>query len=395
MKIHPIQQQFNTVKQITKTVFCGKAKNKKPVCDSFERSSVINSKNAASEKPDIIFSTLEKMGEDRSRFRSFDFEKEGLVLSLNYPREAFIEDVASILEGLSEEEKRRLYSEFHFQLIKNEDKKLLEGYPQKSTMRLNDGLNGTRQRLNQTIQKFSKNNPVQIEGEEELSEQLTLLFGAMPELYTTVGKKQNKTHDFTLDIHTLNVLQKTMNNPKYQALSDEDKKTMQMAALLHDISKKEGINDELHAETGAIAAYSILERLNMPKEKRRDVPKLIFEHEWLKNYNSPNKNKAERLDYVKSLAQRLKKGNLAKMEAILTESDMKSVKRDGAFFKHYKEAFIQGTTELAEFTEQIKNSVLIFPNIKLLNRKKGDVAQNGGLAAAAPEKKAAAGNAAL
>lgn len=371
MKIYPIQEQQIKISNKPNFAFLGKtARETSFPCDFFDKAVGAKYKINAKDKRNTFFSTLDTIEKNGSTFRTFNFEQNGLFLSLRYSREDFIKDVADILDKRSEEEKKKLSSEFNFQLTENGDKKGLEGYPKTSGLRINDGLNDTRQKLNQAIQKFNENNSVNIEGEEELSEQLTLLFGAMPELYTMAGKKQNKTHDFTLDIHTLSVLQKTMNNPKYQTLSDENKKTMQLTALLHDISKKEGINDELHAETGAVEVFSILERLGVSREKRKNISQLIKEHEWLKNYNSPNKNEAERSEFAKDLGFRLKKGDLAKMEIILTEADMKSVKRDGAFFKHYKKAFVLGTQELANYAQQMKNAVLIFPNIKLLNKRK-------------------------
>ena len=360
MKIYPIQEQQFKISNSKTNVFLGNRKTRGLPFDSFSKKPLTSLSKTETNKKEALFLGLSEIEKSESKFRTFDFEKEGLVLSLNYPKEAFIQDVEHILNRKSEEEKKKLYLEFNFQLTKNGDKTGLEGHPRQSKTKTDDGLFNTREKLNQAIQKFNENNSIQIEGEEELSSELTLLFNAAPELYTTVGKKQNKTHDFTLDIHTLCVLQNVMNDPDFETLNEDDKKTLQITALLHDITKKEGINDEAHAETGAIAASSILERLNLPNKKRKDVSKLIEEHEWLKNYNSPNKNEFERTEYAKSLATRLKNGNLAKMEIVLTKADMLAVKKEGAFFEHYKKAFYQGKKELLAFSKPKNNFFHIF-----------------------------------
>ena len=40
------------------------------------------------------------------------------------------------------------------------------------------------------------------------------------------------------------------------------------------------------------------------------------------------------------------------MEVILTKADMMAVKKEGAFFEHYKKAFYQGKKELMGFAAQ-------------------------------------------
>lgn len=356
MKIYPIQkQQINISK--TMPAFKGGARKTNLPYDVFEKGNLATSKKTSEiNEPSFIFA-LSKIEDKQSAFRNFDFEKEGFHIELKYPRKAFIEDVETILKGKSEEEKEKLFSDFGFRLIKSNGTKSLEGYPKTKRCNIFGAKDKKEEELNRAVKKFSEDNSILIEGEDELSFELTGIFSTFPELYTTVGKKQNNTHDFTLDIHTLCVLQNVMNDPDFEMLDEDDKRLLQITALLHDISKKEGVNDETHAETGAIAANFILKKIKMPKKKKEDISKLIQEHEWLKNYNSPRKNEFERTEFAKQLAQRLKEKRLAKMEVILTKADMMAVKKEGAFFEHYKKAFYQGKKELMGFAAQ-KNSCL-------------------------------------
>ena len=233
MKIYPIQEQQFKISNSKTNVFLGNRKTRGLPFDSFSKKPLTSLSKTETNKKEALFLGLSEIEKSESKFRTFDFEKEGLVLSLNYPKEAFIQDVEHILnrkseskfrtfdfekEGLvlslnypkeafiqdvehilnrkSEEEKKKLYLEFNFQLTKNGDKTGLEGHPRQSKTKTDDGLFNTREKLNQAIQKFNENNSIQIEGEEELSSELTLLFNAAPELYTTVGKKTKQNSRF-------------------------------------------------------------------------------------------------------------------------------------------------------------------------------------------------------
>ena len=61
----------------------------------------------------------------------------------------------------------------------------------------------------------------------------------LPELYTIIGKVQHKTHDYTVDVHTLVVLQECVNNPFFNTLNSKEKHELMFASLLHDITKEE------------------------------------------------------------------------------------------------------------------------------------------------------------
>ena len=55
------------------------------------------------------------------------------------------------------------------------------------------------------------------------------LIQGFPEFTSIIGKVQHGTHAYTVDIHTLKVLQDVMNDPYYNRLSDMDKTVVKFA----------------------------------------------------------------------------------------------------------------------------------------------------------------------
>lgn len=105
---------------------------------------------------------------------------------------------------------------------------------------------------------------------------LNYIFNAIPDLKDTIGRKQVR-HTYTLDKHIISVAQNVVNNDEYKKLDDNDKKLLLIAALMHDITKKEGGADPQHPLSGAELAYFVLK--NVLNEKDRiTVANLIYNH---------------------------------------------------------------------------------------------------------------------
>ena len=101
--------------------------------------------------------------------------------------------------------------------------------------------------------------------------------------------KQINGHQYSLDIHILNVLQKSLNNPLYEKvdeygfplLDDESKIVLKFSALMHDIGKMYmSGKDEGHAERSAEYVYSILDRFNLPTRVKNRIINIINNHHW-------------------------------------------------------------------------------------------------------------------
>ncbi len=164
---------------------------------------------------------------------------------------------------------------------------------------------------------------------EKFRDKMTNLLKLFPEFMTTIEKKQNGEHKYTLDQHILrvvaNVLQSFEELPK-NTLDDNEKKLLLTAALLHDISKKEGISDKEHPKTGAFYADTVLTKLNLSQEDRAIIYKLIDKHEWGDEYNLINDSNT--ILKNTEIAFDLKEDKLEIMSYILTQADIKGIGKD-------------------------------------------------------------------
>ena len=173
-----------------------------------------------------------------------------------------------------------------------------------------------------------------------MTKYLNVIVKALPEFLTLIDKVQHKTHSYSVDVHTLKVLQGVMQNLKYTFLPEEDRRVLQIAVLLHDITKKEGEIDKSHPTCGAKDTGFILNKFGMTSDLRKRICLIIKNHDWLERYNKG-------LTSAEDFADELKNGNDFLMLAIMAEADLKAVKRDGEFYERYKDVLDRGFKEIS------------------------------------------------
>jgi UTP:GlnB (protein PII) uridylyltransferase len=150
----------------------------------------------------------------------------------------------------------------------------------------------------------------------------------IPEWNRILGCKQHNIHDFTLDIHTLTVVKYVQNHKDYDALCDEDKLVLMYSAFLHDIAKNEGEVDKAHPSKGAELAKAILGRLKFQEEFVNDVYLMIKYHQVL-GFTISEKVHYENHEFPVMFPTE----RILDLQAILSVSDIKSVKKDEGLFK--------------------------------------------------------------
>lgn len=288
------------------------------------------------------------------------YEAEGLPLT--YPRDSFLNDLNSIFKNLTSNEKTELLDKLNISAIENKGK--IIGY---------DGIIDLSQLKPQGIEgevlkianRFIKENSVAT-GNNELDKALNSLISGMPEFINTIGKKQHSTHDYTLDIHILTVLKEAMKNPLYEKLTNEEKFALKLTAVLHDISKAHNTVDKEHPHLSALYARDILNRntLTIDIDTKNRIYELIKNHHWLESYNKQNASSAE----IAGLFR--KKGDL-KIARILSEADLKGVKKNYAYFETFKDAL--SSDKLSPIEDEIRKinttGQIFLPN-KIINPKK-------------------------
>ncbi len=217
--------------------------------------------------------------------KEFDFAQFGKQgLPLRYSRADFNTKVESLLQDLSEDEVQLILK--HFGLERGEAG--FDGLPNNRVFentKVSEQARVAAAKIQKEIENFTVNNEVMI-ANPEIKEVLDGLVRGMPEFTSIVGKQQHGTHAYSVDIHTLKVLQSAMNNPLYQTLSDLDKTILKYSIILHDLGKKGGVVDQGHAGLSADYTASILERYSFQTSVKDRVIDIVDNHHWFEKYNT-------------------------------------------------------------------------------------------------------------
>ena len=266
---------------------------------------------------------------------SFDFKP-----GLKYSRTDFISDIIRIISPYDTNVQTDMTGFFGFLIEKNaEGKNTIKGYP--SVVNLDrDDIAPDAVKIFDCVKRFTLDNEVVVYNNKAMTKYLNVIVKALPEFLTLIDKVQHKTHSYSVDVHTLKVLQGVMQNPKYTFLPEEDRRVLQIAVLLHDITKKEGEIDKSHPTCGAKDTGFILNKFGMTSDLRKRICLIIKNHDWLERYNKG-------LTSAEDFADELKNGNDFLMLAIMAEADLKAVKRDGEFYERYKDVLDRGFKEIS------------------------------------------------
>ena len=297
---------------------------------------------------------------------NIDFNK--VELKLNMSRQDFTKKAQNIMSNLDDNEKRRVMDYFGFEINNNK----LKGYP----INLNNGEklaeiadNKTKaviERLRPVVVEFSEKNPVTVvNGNKAFEKALNEVLVGLPELRPMIGKPQHATHAYTLDLHTLKVLQGVTANPKFATLSKEDKKIVSIASLLHDVTKTEGLRDPLHPMESAFDAYYIIQKMNLREDQQLKVYELIKSHNWLDRLNNP-KNTPEVIERIaQDVAFDARHTNTFELAKILCEADLKAVRSDSSFFNKHKATLQTMSDKVDGYLRRIHETQITLPQTRM------------------------------
>lgn len=311
------------------------------------------------------YNSMENLSKVDGKFLNLDLEKSGLKMDLTYSRSDFMKDVKEKLSKLPEKEQKKATDYFGFEL-KNYDDGIMRmnGYPSDN----NDSsklaeINSSSTKsviddIRENIKKFSENNEIVPNSNisSDLAKDLNNIIKAFPEFITTIGKKQHDTHSYTVDIHTLKVLQGVMKNPEFKKLPDNDKKALETVTLLHDLTKLENKIDKTHPDYSAYDAYYISRKMALPKNERIKIYQLIKNHDWLEKYTSIN---------AKDYAFEFRQGNNFKMECMLAEADLKGVARNDVFYNLYKSKLEEAAKKIKGLVDDLQKTSICLPQTKI------------------------------
>lgn len=320
-------------------------KNQEEYCEllpSLVRSLGVETNKLSAEQITRTNIATQNLSKSLAKLSDSDFAK--LSISQEYPREDFINTVLEKTKDLPDTERQKVFDYYGFELLKNDTNKTgytLYGYP----VNLNNGhklaeINDVKTKavvesLRNDVVKFSKNNKIKCEN-HQVEQFLNEIVEVLPEIRTMIGKTQHGnngtkgSHDYDVMQHSLKVMQKISQDPKFAKLNESDKKVMLLASLMHDITKSEGHPDGYHAENGAFDVFFISKKFNLTPEEEIKLYKICKNHEWL-NFVNTSKSEAELTKRLQSVAFDLQQDNLVDMAELFTHADLRAVKSDDSF----------------------------------------------------------------
>ncbi len=290
-----------------------------------------------------------------------DFEKyarEGLPLI--YSRHNFISDLNREVKNYSHKNRDELFKKLQIN----------PSYDSEGNFDSYEGLITTENLTNnakndknimQLIDKFTKNNKV-ITDNESFNQAMNSLIAAFPEWINIIGKQQHLTQSYSVDVHMLKVMKEILKNSDFKELSDKDKTKIKLAAIFHDIGKKESEIHTGHQYVSSEHTANILKRIKMPFEIKTDICEMISNHHWLAEYN---KGEKKALD----IAIMFRNYSSYKMAKIFAEADLKAV--SPSFYDLHSHALSQEKMQLIEtqLDNILKTGNLIFTS-KIVNKSK-------------------------
>jgi hypothetical protein len=123
-------------------------------------------------------------------------------------------------------------------------------------------------------------------GEGELGRLFPTVFGTHAE-GGIVGRPQHKGHEFSLDDHTMHVVNNVRTNPEFANLSEKDQTNLLWAAILHDVGKRPNEYSPGHEQVSAAMAWSVLETLGYPTQRIQRITNLLADHQLMSYLPDP------------------------------------------------------------------------------------------------------------
>jgi len=286
-------------------------------------------------------SSISFLGKTLAEISDEEFAK--LTITQEFEKDEFIRIVLQKLRHLSSKEKQKVFDYFGFELHhnkKNPTNYSITGYP----VNLNNGkklaqieseeTKAVIEALRSDVIRFSEQNKIRCNN-PQIEKFLNEVVEVLPELRSMIGRTQHGNgkpagHDFDVMQHSLKVLQKIVQEPKFKDLNDSDKRIMALTSLLHDITKFEGLVDKTHATESAFDAFYISKKFNLTRDEEIKLYTLVKQHEWLEYVNkSPNEETLNKR--LIEVAFRLQNDNLFDLSLMFTHADLKAVKVNDAF----------------------------------------------------------------
>lgn len=243
------------------------------------------------------------------------FKKDGIALK--YSRKDFIANLDKMLSKASHTRKREILEKLKIEPLYQDFTGKMTGYDGIIDISKLNSKSRTESQIYNECHKFLYQNKANT-GNDVLDRALNTLIKGMPEFVNVMGKKQHKSHTYSVDIHSLLVLAKLMNNPEYQKLDEEDKFVLKMTAILHDIGKKETKRDYEHPYKSYKLTDRFIQKFDLKPHLKTRILDGVKNHQWLQYYN----NTEDKKEAAKQIIKDYTNPNDYKMALIIARADL-------------------------------------------------------------------------
>ena len=250
-----------------------------------------------------------------------EYKKTGLPLKIS--RQTFVQELSAILNKLPQEQQAKILKKLDIKLT--QDKQGYDGLLQFNQL---DENNSAEKEIKTLVKEFLLENEIQT-GNAKTDKALNALIKAMPEFINLIGKKQHETHQYTVDIHTIKVLQEAIAHPEYKNLSNQDKGILKLAILLHDSAKNEGVESPNHSLLSALYTNNILSKFKLTDATKERIVEMVKFHHWFEEINEGRIS-------PEAVATMFRNPTYITIAEIFTKADLMGVSEE--FYTSYKEA---------------------------------------------------------
>lgn len=240
-------------------------------------------------------------------------------IKLTISQEKFKSDVLNIFKDLDRDEQSKIQDYFGFRI----EGDALSGYPTIQNKDLSNSEitdENSIKALNKVktfVEEYTNNNFVTIKDKPSLNNLLNDIAKDMPELY-------NQVDDTNSFVNTIKSLQKIVQKPNYEKLSETDKRVLILATLLHNTDKVSNSTSE-----SAFDAYFISKKFGITDEEAQKIYKIVESSDLINKFMSATRKETvvnTRNSQIKGkdienvfdlLAFNLKEGNLFELAQML------------------------------------------------------------------------------
>ncbi len=173
------------------------------------------------------------------------------------------------------------------------------------------------------------------------------LFGSFNSDGGIVGRPQHGGHEFTVDEHTLRVMQNVQQHPLFETLSQTDQENLLAAASMHDVGKRANMLDLDHEWVSANIAWGVLTTLGFTPVRSQRICNLIARHNEVSFV--PAERVSQKLSnpaHLDDLATFYRHPAALKQLRILNEADIKSIDGESSLWTQPVESELNLVTQV-------------------------------------------------